>query len=160
MQYLRLIDPRWWSERDGCFNDMAFKPSSAARGGGISVVETHCACRETGTACAHLEKFYGPKFAPPILVWKFDGDVFPGHKITNEPGPNGCPCHRNVREVSKGKARKHFEDDYDANGWQNFSICGENEGVNGITEEDVRLWTLRWSLSQDTPGEGEADWSV
>lgn len=126
MELTRIINPKHLDFRKRRFSNIAFKPSSGVRPdtpdgkAGISVFDTHCACRGVGGACIclHIDKFYSQVAGTPCVYWTFDS------AILDPPDPNptgiiapviletvsasGDDCHRDIHHVTPGRAERIF----------------------------------------------------
>jgi hypothetical protein len=126
MEVTRILDLFHFSGVRGRFIDLAFKNSSRLDTdpptpdglGGISVVETPCACpnRECQCVCRHIAQFYGNLVDDPYGFWWFDTAIlnppepnpngWRAPEIVNKASDSGDECHRNIHHIDPKRADK------------------------------------------------------
>ena len=109
--YVRILKAEHFDPRRNRFVDLAFKPSSPARGGGISVFDYDCAGGTPSAACAHIARWYQDLSGQPAIFWWFTSAQLPNGSvhIEEEPSKTGDECHRNIHGLSAGRAKKFFK---------------------------------------------------
>lgn len=125
MEYIRLLSLKLYDRTSERFFDYAFKNSGPAHGGGISIIDSYCACAQVTSEClcAHIRRFYHERFPEPCAYWRFDTGLLPEHTIEEIEGTTGDPCHRNIRGVSSGTAKAIFEQNQSAD---SLTLCADN----------------------------------
>ena len=128
MEYIRLLHLKHYDRNRKRFAELAFKNSSAAHGGGISVVHPICACQPVTGACLcnHIAQYYATVAGEPCAYWTFDDARLPEHNIEEVPSHTGDVCHRNIRGVGSGRAKTIFDANQSA---ASLKLC-----VGGVAE--------------------------
>jgi hypothetical protein len=139
MVVTRVLNLRQYDRRSRRFRDLVYKNSSPEPGqpapdgrGGLSVVETACACGALNgrCICEHIARYYAHVAPEPFAFWTFDTDDF----LPPTPNPNkisppvilptpsdtGDACHRNVHFISDNRLEKAFRK---AEAEFEFSVC-------------------------------------
>ena len=82
-------------------------------------------CGEQPSLCIHVEQFYSKITGTPIVVWYLDKSII-DEEITleEEPSDTGDICHRNIKGLSKGAARRFAKNHCKP---ENLSVCIEQE---------------------------------
>ena len=110
MEAVRILNPIHYDLRQQRFNSTAFRPSSVAHGGGISVISVDCIDAGGRTICEHLHTFYAKTAGTTPVYWRFSTEVLPdGHQLEQEDSPTQDDCHYNIRGLSKSDARRVFK---------------------------------------------------
>ncbi len=147
MLYLRLIHPAHWHPRRKRFVRLAFRNSSPALGGGISVVDRRCIEERGRTVCAHVSIFY-IKFRAPVILWEINANILPvGSSLEEELGPEGDECHLNIRGISDAEAEEILKLNQMHNGFRDFLICERQGEPAPITAESLDVWAVAHSKS-------------
>lgn len=117
--FIRILPKRHYYADLGRFSSLAFKKHQ----GGISVILKKCVSDLNTQLCLHLKEHYSSVDSPPHILWIFDGEILPiDCQIIQEDSPTGDICHYNITNISKGTAKRVFNE-YFQSPLMNGHIC-------------------------------------
>src|SRR5436190_11854719 len=107
MGFIRLIHQRHYDPDRREFKSPAFKPSHD--GSGISVIDTKCIERTSGSICEHIASYYSGVSGTPPIFWNISPQILPEMcRLVQQKTDTGDDCHYNLIGLSIKQARAIF----------------------------------------------------
>jgi hypothetical protein len=127
MRYIHLVHLKHYDRHTGRFNSLAFKGSSD--GSGASIILEQCGVDDSGSICAHIQRYYAGVGGEPPVFWRFDDSALDADcRIEQVDSERGDRCHHEVKGPSRTALNKRLRKQVDSWNIEDLWICDREGG--------------------------------